>query len=595
MSRWDNSPPLHSGSQSPTIVIQDSSDSEPDLYPGRTPSPSPHSELPTEGTRETVVEQTEEPAQLAAPSTGSSNTQRDVQSPNNVQAESQQQLMLTRTSTETAAGEEHGQSTSMLEGTSDEHLASLEPMFESCPEVSSSAALVEKPVTLNDEVSSTSERLEPISLPSSSAGMASQPCPEIVPHEEATTLQSHDQVQDPDDDDFEISLYAEDGGTSLGDGSTPTSDILKRNRNDRDKSSRVSKLKKKSHKNASDLKEKERKSKSKHSESKSSSHESSSRRQKSEKDREQYHRQIESHRRRSRSRSHSKSRSYRSRRHDSTDREYSSRSRHRSREREYSHKRKSHRSRSRSVSRSRYSHSCSSDDDTSARIKSTVVAKLENKRDKDERERRHRHERRRRERSESRSPHRRISSHYRGEHDYDRRSSNYDKEHRSHGRLYSDDHGWSEELHSPHSSSSKSMRHSTASSHSSQRKVSQRTVKLSLSDEEKQNPKETKLLAQELSQVDKQIQDNKKELLKSMLRKERLELLQKSLHGGESGEDSLFASSVLQKPSDVASTRTTGEMEKELELLNRVITDGKKQLLKVMKKVEEEQVEMNQD
>lgn len=221
-----------------------------------------------------------------------------------------------------------------------------------------------------------------------------------------------------------------------------------------------------------------------------------------------------------------------------------------------------------------------------------MVAKLGHNKDKEEREHRsrHRHERQMRKRSESRSPHRCISSHYRGEHDYERRTSNYDREHRSRGRLYSDD-VWSEEQHSQQvHSSSKSVRHST---HSSQGKMKQRNVHL---DEEKQKSKvsnKTKLLAQELSEVDRQIQDNKKELLKSMLRKERLELLQKNLHGGETTV--VDASSVLQKPIDVGAVKTTSEMKKEMELLNRAIVDGKKQLLRVMKKMEEEQIEMNQD
>ena len=207
----------------------------------------------------------------------------------------------------------------------------------------------------------------------------------------------------------------------------------------------------------------------------------------------------------------------------------------------------------------------------------------------------HRHERRRRERSESQSPHRHnISSHYRGEHDYERLSSDYDSNRGHHvhsrGRLYSDD-TWSD---SQPQRSVKSARHSStrASDHNSQRK---RTARL---DEERQKSKasassETKLLAQELSEVDRRIQDNKKELLKSMLRKERLELLQKNLHGGESSV--VDASAVLQKSADVTEAKSVSEMEKELELLNRAITDGKKQLLRVMKRMEEEQIEMNQD
>ena len=644
LSRWDSSPPLHhpgsgGGSHSPTtIVIQDSSDSETDLNPAHTPSPNSYA---NDATTETAVEQSEDPALPTTPTqrdaqtsanpaavlpTGSNlifseqpsaslaatagliTNQRDVQTPS-APTESQEQLTLTRASTEAVAREGCKQFTESTRGgiTSDEHLATVD----SCPEVSSSsstAVISEKPVLMDDQVSSTSENLvEPISqLASTSAAVINQPRSNVLPHEEATPLlQSCDQAQD-DDDDFEISLYAEDGGASLGEGSTPNSEILKKSRKDRDKSSRISELrKKKSHHHDDEHSREKRhtKSGSRHSESKGSSgsgrrgHESSSSRR--HEDRGRHHR--ESRHRRSRSRSHSRSRGYRSHRRDSTDREYSSRSRHRSRsrEREYSRKRKSHRSRSRSVSRPRYSkshrsrsrsvsrprysRSCSSEDgDTFTRMKSTVVAK---NRDKNEREHRHHHERHRRERSDSQSPHRRVPSHYQGDHDYERMSSSYDSsEHRSRGRLYSDE-VWNEQQHSQQSSG-KSVQHSTRTiSHSSQGK------RIVHSDEKKQKSKETKLLALELNEVDRQIQDNKKELLKSMLRKERLELLQKNLHGGESSVAD--ASTMLQRSTDGAGVKTTSEMEKELELLNRAITDGKKQLLRVMKKMEEEQIEMN--
>ena len=634
LSRWDSSPPLHhsgslrGGSHSPTtIVIQDSSDSEADLNPGHTPSPNSYSQLPTNATAETAVEQSEDPALLIIPSQGDTQTsanpgaavpsnlisseqppaslttisdQRDAQTPS-APTENPEHITLTTASAEAVTSNECKQSAKSAHDTmTDEHLITVD----SCPEVSSSsstAVISEKPVLMDDQVSSTSENLESIYQPAStSATVINQPCSDVLPCEEATRLLlSRDQVQD-EDDDFEISLYAEDGGASLGEGSTPNSEILKKSRKDRDKSSRVSELrKKKSHHHDDDeysRKKGHTKSGSRHSESKSSASSGSGRRgcesssSRRHKGRGRHHR--ESRHRRSRSRSHSRSRSYRSHRHDSTDREYSSRSRHRSRsrEREYSRKHrsrsrsvsrprysKSYRSRSRSVSRPRYSQSCSSEDgDTFSRMKSTVVAK---NRDKDTKEHRHHSERRKRERSESQSPHRRVSSHYRGDHDYERMSAGYDgSEHRSRGRLYSDE-VWNEQQHSQQISG-KSVRHSTqASSHSSQGKRA----------EKKQKSKaETKLLALELNEVDRQIQDNKKELLKSMLRKERLELLQKNLHGGESSVADTSARST-----DGAGVKTTSEMEKELELLNRAITDGKKQLLRVMKKMEEEQIEMN--
>ena len=627
LSRWEDSPPLHSGSLSPVIVIHDSSDSEPELYPEFTPSPS---RLPTEASRGsvTVAGESEEPPQLTtmansfgsdaqmpsnhiSPPTGLSSAQSRVQSPIDAQTSGREEQTSTTKSSEIedVALKEHEQTISMLEeGTADER----EETVESCPEVSSSAAFArEKPaLLLHDEVSSTSENIESVSQPSSSAPAAIQPSlHEIAPLEKATSLLSQDQTQDAEDDGeyFEISLYAEDGGTSLiGEGGTPSSDVPnKKSKKDREKSSRSRKLKKKSrHKIERDghPREKERKSKkTRHSRNETSSGfsgkdgKSGSGRQRFEEDREK--RCKHSHRQRSRSRSCSKTRSHKSHRHDSSE-DYTSRSRHRSREGGHSRRK---RSRSRSLLRSRrsYSMSCSSDDDgTSGRIRSTVLAKVGKSGEAEEKERRRRHrEKLRRDRSDSRSPRRHICSHYRGEHDNERRSSklSYDTEHRLRGRLYSDDISSEEPSSAPHSSS-KFTRQYTSSAHSSKRKKNQRIVNLSLSDEEKQNPQtaasdDTNSLARELNEVDRQIQNNKKELLKSMLRKERIEFLQKSLHGGESS----VSGGVLQKSGLATTMKTTGAMEKELELLNRAIVDRKKQLLRVMKKMEEERMEMNED
>ena len=622
LSRWDSSPPLHSGTQSPIIVIHDSSDSEPDLCQEFTPSPS---RLPTETTREsiTVTGESEEPPQLTtmasndvqntnnriSPPTGVSSTRSKVPSLTNAQTRGQEEQTSTESSVEDVALKEHEQTISALEGTADEHI-------ESCPEVSSSAAIMTgKPAPLHDGVSSTSENIESVSQPSGSAASAAiQPSlHEISPLEKAATSLMQDQTQGAEDGDdyFEISLYAEDGGTSLiGEGGTPTSDILKKD-SEKSSRSRMSK-KKRHHQRDGHSREKERKFKTRHSKNDTSGgysekdRESSSGRQRSEKDREK--RCKHSHRQRSRSRS--KTRSHKSHRHDSSSRscsktrshkshrheEYSSRSRHRSREGGYSRRR---RSRSKSLLRYRhsYSTSCSSDNDgTSGKMKSTVLAKVERS-GEGVKERRHRRERQNRDRSDSQSPRRHVCSHYRGEHDNERRLSMRDTEHRLQGRLYSDDISREESLSATHGSSSKFMRPHTSSAHSSKRTRSQRIVNLSLSDEEKRNPQiatsdDTKLLAQEINEVDRQIQTNKKELLKSMLRKERIELLQKNLHGGESA----VSGGVLQK-SALATTamKTTGAMQKELELLNRAIVDGKKQLLRVMKKMEEEQMEMNED
>ena len=556
LTRWDESPPLHSGTQSPTIIIHDSSDSEEDLEPDRTPT----------------------------------------------------------VTTSNKECEQSSSAVSMGQVASNVCSASVE----SCPEVSSTAAIA-KVVTLNDEVSSTSgnvDHSESTSLPSSSA-VASQPHPELLSHED----DGGDDV-----DDFEISLYAEDGGASLGNGSTPNSDVTFRARNIRNKATEVRKSKRKDRHNVRTRTHDHREDKSRHSVNKDRSYQRGREREDGGQtsEREGHHRQ--SKRRRSRSRSNSRNRASRSHRHDSVEK-YSS-SRHHSRESSYRRRRKqdsspssgsrgplrskrgdSHRSESRSPLRSsRHSYN-SSDDDSSGSHMKTLKSKAvvvdggrtRRQRDRGKREFGHKEQRRdreKRERSESRSPHRKFS---RGEHDYERMSPPCERKHQS--GLYSDD-SWSTQL------PSSSHTHKLSVSHATRTKTGKKDVPslrdmskdLSLSDEEKHQRSRmsgrTQQLAQELNEVDGLIQDNKKELLKSMLRKERLELLQKNLHsGGDStseSEGSLFASSVTQKPTDVATT-TTSEMERELELLNRAIVDGKKQLLRVMKKVEEEQIQLDQD
>ena len=105
-----------------------------------------------------------------------------------------------------------------------------------------------------------------------------------------------------------------------------------------------------------------------------------------------------------------------------------------------------------------------------------------------------------------------------------------------------------------------------------------------------------KNLAKELNDLDVEIKDNKKELLKSLLRRERLELLHRSLHGeqlhrerGQSAQEQMRIET--DQASSNSSSTSTGKMVQELSNLDQAIRDGKIQLLRVMKRMEEEKAE----
>ena len=636
LTRWDSdSPPLlsHSSSNSPTIVIQDSSDSEREL------TPDVNNSIMPSVLSEEAVETATTVAQSGATETTPSPVTTELTSIVHVDKSETAQTSTLPASSNSTQGIQHGQSVSTV--TTERHdqmdLASTprsavsiipvslatkecgqaisasvestlkEALFdgdlrgfgsvESCPEVSSSsaAAALEKsatPTRLNDEVSSTSgngDPSEPTTLPSNTTVTGQQNLEplsqEASPQEQPGTAANTANV---DDDDFEISLYADDGAASLGSEGTPTSVILNRGLGESDKnvekqSTKVEELKRKGHRSGSD-----RDSHAHHRKDGKSRHhagEGGTRRRTSEKDEERRHHRHS--RRRSRSRSNPRSRSHRYECRTTRD---SSRSRRYSREKR------------RTRSRSMFSQSSSdSDNEASIRVRSAVLSKddrTQRKIDHDERERdAHRRERKRQKRRESQSPRRPLPSHRRGEHDYERQSPQYERSDRF--RLYSDD-SWTEQ-HQISSAHGRSSEYSVSSRHGRQRKPNQKGVqpsrdspgRMSFSDEESQESRvcdETKELAQELSEVDRQIQDNKKELLKSMLRRERLELLQKSLHSEDHSMSG--ATSALQK-SAAATTKTTSEMERELVMLNRAITDGKKQLLRVLKRVEEDQLDMD--
>ena len=111
-------------------------------------------------------------------------------------------------------------------------------------------------------------------------------------------------------------------------------------------------------------------------------------------------------------------------------------------------------------------------------------------------------------------------------------------------------------------------------------------------------------LTLELSGLEEEIRDNKRDLLKSMLRRERIELLRKNLHDlgtnasvkcGFKEQQSQTYSLDCINPVEVGRKTSTSDMQKELVGLEQAIVVGKKQLLRVMMKMEEDQVEQETD
>ena len=105
-------------------------------------------------------------------------------------------------------------------------------------------------------------------------------------------------------------------------------------------------------------------------------------------------------------------------------------------------------------------------------------------------------------------------------------------------------------------------------------------------------------LSRELSELEGQIKDNKKQLLRSLLHRERLEFLHTALETekvGSNSEQSSRQGTDDVRPLSVSRDSTTDDMVKELELLDRAISDGKKQILRVVKRMEEQQETADSD
>ena len=205
---------------------------------------------------------------------------------------------------------------------------------------------------------------------------------------------------------------------------------------------------------------------------------------------------------------------------------------------------------------------------------------------------------------------------YHGDHDYDRHrgrdSPYYKREGHHRTKLYSDDftvehtrrsddkksnkknpstkyRKASKEFYSKPRSRSTSSEEGFSKHRSRKKTVSSRLMHDGATGECDENRKR---LSQELNVLDQQIKDNKKELLKSMLRRERMELIQRHLRKPSMVDSDQFLDG--HKPVDCR-VASANEMIQELVFLDQAIVDGKKQLLKVMKTMEEDQVERDSD
>lgn len=232
---------------------------------------------------------------------------------------------------------------------------------------------------------------------------------------------------------------------------------------------------------------------------------------------------------------------------------------------------------------------------------------------------------------------------YYGDHDYDRftdsfpmSSSYYQRDQHHHrSRLYSDDYPHHSTDATSHREHVHRDKHHSSSDHSDgehgsfrRRKYHQRQRSSSSSWEKERNRLKTRRhsrerkhhrrskhkrknaslvgtaqdavvvqLSDELNQLDEQIRDNKKQLLKSLLHRERLELLHKALHSETASGDAPESETreatpqCIVEPVRIASHTPTKEMLKELTFLDQAIKDGKRQILRVMKRMEEQEVE----
>ena len=168
---------------------------------------------------------------------------------------------------------------------------------------------------------------------------------------------------------------------------------------------------------------------------------------------------------------------------------------------------------------------------------------------------------------------------------YDGDSSYYwrSKSHRS--KLYSDD------LSSDDESQTQDRLHGRGQRSNSSRLMH---AKRSRTGDSSTGEESHQALHQELHVLEKEINENKRDLLKSMLRRERIELLRKSLYPQDC-TNQLTPLTVETHQHSSTSEAGVGDMQNELKSLEVAILDGKKHLLKVMKKIEEDQVEQECD
>lgn len=94
--------------------------------------------------------------------------------------------------------------------------------------------------------------------------------------------------------------------------------------------------------------------------------------------------------------------------------------------------------------------------------------------------------------------------------------------------------------------------------------------------------------------MEEEIVENKKQLLKSLLQKERTELLQHSLLS-ERFSDSVQTSAALQCGSSSHSNEGIDPVAVELAAVEKAILEGKQQVLKVMKRIELAQLTREQE
>lgn len=170
--------------------------------------------------------------------------------------------------------------------------------------------------------------------------------------------------------------------------------------------------------------------------------------------------------------------------------------------------------------------------------------------------------------------------------------SYYARERYHRSRLYSDDYVYSK-IESEHK-----IRHRVRETTADKEGVpasSLKTARVSVDDQKNRRKRERKArhgvnrdsekLLKELSGLDQEIVEQKREALRAMLRCERLKLLHRELQGKDLPEGELCS---LGQPLAINETTPTGEVEQKLAELDKAIMDGKRRVLHIMKKMEEQ-------